>query len=175
MNKFCVLFFTLFSFVTLAYAQNENYVENRDIDKMRQEMREFKLKYLAKEIELKDSQKKEFTEIYDELESKRAEIYRPVRDLERKIRKEGNNVTEEEYQKLTEEKNKAEQENSKLEKKYNERFSRILSQKQIYKLKESENNFRVKLEIMRQQHKKDKHAKKQRDSKSRNKKKNLNL
>ena len=155
MKKFCLVFFSIFFFLPCIYSQSDNYVENRDIDKLRQEMRDFKLKYLAKEIDLKDDQKQEFIELYDELETKRAEIYKPVRTLERKIRKDGENASDEDYKKLTSEINKANQINSKLETEYNEKFSKLLSQKQIYKLRDAENNFRVKLEIMHQNHKKE--------------------
>lgn len=155
MKKFCFLILSLFFFLPKINAQSDNYVENRDIDKMRQEMRDFKLKYLAKEIDLKDDQKQEFIDLYDEFETKRAEIYKPVRKLERQIRKDGDNATEEDYKKLTNELNKANQENSKLETKFNEKFSKFLSQKQIYRLRDAENNFRVKLEIMHQSHKKE--------------------
>lgn len=122
-------------------------------EKMWKEMQEFKMKFLAQEIDLKEDQKKEFFELYDEMSSKRAQCYKNARDLERKLKK-NKDASEQEYQDATEAMKKAAAESAEIEKVYDEKFSTFLTPKQIYKLKEAEQEFRKKMEEMK--HKKDK-------------------
>ena len=75
---------------------------------MRREFKEFKIKYIAQEIELGASQIQEFTELYSQM--------------------------------------------------YDEKFSRLLTAKQVYKMKDAEEGFRRKMHEMR--HKKAKGKKK---------------
>ena len=124
-------------------------------EKMFREVRDFKMKYLAKEIDLKEDQQQRFFELYDQMSQKRDSCYKEARMVEQKLKKEGKDASEEDYQKATEAMNKANIESAEIEKRYNEKFSEFLSQKQIFKLKEAEQNFRNRLEEMK--HNKRKH------------------
>ena len=128
-------------------------------EKMFKEMREFKMKYLAKEIDLSDAQKQKFFELYDEMSNQRDACYREVRKMEKKLKKDGKDATEEDYQNVTAALNKANAAAAEIEKTYNDKFAEFLSPKQIYKLKEAEKTFREKLEEMRLNRKKE-HKKK---------------
>lgn len=124
-------------------------------DKMMKELQEFKMKFLADEMGLNESQKKKFFELYQSMEEKKGEILKPVWKMERELKKE-KNPSEQDYQKVTEAKKKANVECSELDRIYDEKFSEFLTQKQIYKLKEGEKSFREKLEEMRHKRKKGK-------------------
>ena len=128
-------------------------------DQRIREMKEFKMKYLAKEMDLTDSQKQRFFELYDEMGQKLDACYKTPRDMERRLKKQGKEASEEDYQKVTEAFNQANVEGAEIEKTYNEKFVEFLSSKQIYKLKEAEKNFRERLEEMRHKRKKE-HKKK---------------
>lgn len=117
-------------------------------EKMFKEVQEFKMKYLAQEMNLTDDQKEKFFEVYSEMNKKREECFKEVRKLERKLRKE-NDLPESDYRQLTEARNKANIENAEIEREYDEKFSEFLSPKQIYLMKEGEKNFRQKIEEMR--------------------------
>lgn len=118
-------------------------------DKMFEEVQEFKMKYLAQEMELKDDQKEQFFKLYDEMCRKRFEAMKPAWTLEKNLKKKSS-PSEEEYQKAAEAMSKAKEQSAAIEKEYTEKFSKFLSQKQIFKMKEAEEEFRKKMQEMRQ-------------------------
>lgn len=128
-------------------------------DKMFKEVQEFKMKYLAQEMNLTEEQKPRFFELYSEMSRSREECHQPVKELEQKIRK-NKDVSEEDYQNLTDARNKANLEYAEIESEYDEKFSTFLTPKQIYQMKEGEKNFRKKLEEMRRDKKRE-HKKKE--------------
>lgn len=129
-----------------AFSKDEDGVKR---EKMFREVREFKMKYLAQEMDLTDEQKPRFFELYEEMCHKRDDCFKTAKELERKLKKGGKDASEEDYQKATEAMNQANAEAAEIEKNYNEKFSEFLSQKQIYKLKEAEHSFRSRLEEMK--------------------------
>lgn len=153
MKRLILILSLLVGFVMVSSAQPHGKGKpEKDHEKMKKELMEFKMKYLADEMDLKDDQKQEFFELYQSLEEQRGAIYRPVMEMRRKL-KHDKNATEADYQKVTDAMNTANAESAELEKKYDEKFSEFLSQKQLYKLKEAEKSFREKLQEMRR-HKK---------------------
>lgn len=120
-------------------------------DNMMKELQEFKIKFIAQEIDLKDSQKAEFVELYNEMCAKRLEVMRDAWKMERDL-KNNKDATEADYQAVTEAMTKAKAKDAEIEKSYDEKFAKILSQKQIYKMKEAEDEFRKKMAEMRHKH-----------------------
>ncbi len=120
------------------------------------EIQEFKMKYLAQEIDLKEDQKKPFFELYEEMNKKRMAAMNNARSIEKKVKKK-KDATEADYQSVTEAWNKAREEDAAITREYDGKFSKFLSQKQIYKLKTAEESFRKKMEEIH--HKKKKHGK----------------
>lgn len=112
------------------------------------EIQEFKLKYLAQEMDLKEDQQQEFFDLYNEMSRKRFEAMRSARSLENKLRK-NKDASEEDYRAVTEALNKARADEAAIEKEYDTKFSKFLSQKQIFKMKSAEDSFRKKMEEMR--------------------------
>lgn len=118
---------------------------------MMKELREFKVKFIAQEIDLKDDQKARFIELYNEECDKRVEAMREAWKMEREL-KNNKNATEADYQAVTDAMNKAKAKDAEIEKFYDEKFAQFLSQKQIFKMKEAENEFRKKMAEMRHKH-----------------------
>lgn len=121
------------------------------------EIQEFKLKYLAQEMDLKDDQKKPFFDLYEEMSKKRMSAMNNARSIEKKVKKK-KDASEADYQAVTEAWNKAREEDAAITREYDGKFSKFLSQKQIYKLKSAEDSFRKKMEEIH--HKRKKHGKK---------------
>lgn len=149
MRRLILIFTLLSAFAMVSFAQpNDKGKPKKDHEKMKKELLDFKMKYLAEEMDLKGDQKEKFFELYKNLEEQRGAIYRPVTEMRRKL-KHDKNASEADYQKMTEAINTANAESAEIEKKYDEKFSEFLSQKQLFKLKEGEQSFREKLQEMR--------------------------
>lgn len=129
--------------------------DKKDRGKMMKEVREFKIKYIAQEIELQDNQKEQFVALYNEMSDKRDGVMREAFKLERKVKRDSN-ATEADYKAAADAMNKARTEDAAIEKEYDEKFAKFLTSKQIYKMKSAEEEFRRKMEEMR-------HNKKKRD------------
>lgn len=151
MKKICIFLLLTLTFCLNGMAQRP---ADGKKDRMFREVREWKMKYLAQEMNLNEEQQQKFFQLYSEMSDKKDECYREVRSLERKMKKEGNECTEEDYQRLTEAMNKANLENAEIESSYDEKFAEFLSPKQVYEMKEGEKNFREKLDEMRRERKK---------------------
>lgn len=120
-------------------------------ENMMKELQEFKIKFIAQEIDLKESQKADFVELYSEMNSKRIEVMRDAWKMERELKK-NKDASEADYQAVTDAMTKAKAKDAEIEKSYDEKFAKILSQKQIYKMKEAEEEFRKKMTEMRHKH-----------------------
>lgn len=118
---------------------------------MRKELREFKVKFIAQEIGLREDQKDRFVELYNEMNDKRMAAMHDAWKMSMDLRKK-ENATEADYQAVTDAMTKARTEDAAIEQSYDEKFSKFLTQKQIYKMKEAENEFRKKMSEMRHKH-----------------------
>lgn len=126
-----------------SFAQKNQDGKNKE--ERRKEMMEFKLKFLADEIELKEEQKKEFNAIYTQMEQERRVVFKKMKNAEKLI-KENKNASESDYEKATNDIAAAKTEMSQIEKKYDQKLAAFLTKKQMYKLKEAETKF---METMR--------------------------
>lgn len=120
-------------------------------DNMMKELREFKVKYIAQEIDLKGDQKERFIKLYNEMCDKRVEVMRDAWKMEKEL-KQNKNATEADYQAVTDAMTEAKAKDASIEKSYDDKFAQFLSQKQIFKMKEAENKFRKKMSEMRHKH-----------------------
>ena len=115
---------------------------------MRKEMREFKMKFLAQEMDLKDDQKDQFSEIYSEMMKERLKVFQEIKDQEYRLKNE-KDISEKEYAEMSKSITAAKERDAALEKRYDEKFSKFLTSKQIFKMKEAENKWRDKMHEMR--------------------------
>lgn len=157
---FALVLVSLLTYVGTAGAQRKG---PGDHSAMRREVRQYKMKYLAQEIDLKADNQKRFFELYEELEDGRQAIMDEARKLDKQV-KADKNATEEDYARAAEAKSAAKVKVSELDKKFDERFSEFLTGKQVYKLHEAEESFRVK---MREMHDKKKNGHSSADRKKR--------
>lgn len=154
MKKLSLLIYILLFGFSFSFAQNDE----AKMEKRMKEVQEYKMKCLAQEMELTEPQKKQFFEVYGEMIKARSQCYKDLRQKERKVKKD-KDASESDYQQLAEAKEKANSEWLELEKKYNEKFSEFLSQKQIFKMGEAEAAFKARLNEMKKSRSKDSHHK----------------
>lgn len=144
MRKIYILFLALI-FALPVMAQKQ---QSKDrCGEMRREMHEFKMKFIAQEIELQESQQKRFFEVYDRMWSERGKLFRSTREIEKKLR--DGKPSEQEYTEACRALTEAKEKDAEIEKKYDAIFSEFLSSKQIYKMKDAEEKFRNKMHEMR--------------------------
>lgn len=144
MRKSTALILLLLAVMVPAFAQHKG----KDHDSMRKEILEFKMKFIAQEIELKDEQQKQFFDVYTQMSEEKEKIHRDSRALERKL-KDSENASDEEYKKVSSALNEAKEKELEIDRKYEEKFGEFLSQKQIFKMKEAERKFRDKMQQIR--------------------------
>lgn len=152
MKKICFILFAVFMGFNFCFAQGKDH----DKEKMVKEVYEFKLKFLAQEMELKEDQQQKFFDIYNEMNEKRRAAYKDFYTLKKKL-KDNPNASDEDYKRLREAEQKANEQSALIEKEYDKKFGEFLSEKQMYKMKEGENKFRNKIQEMK--HNKKKHKK----------------
>lgn len=155
MKKISLIIFLFFAGISFAFSQDEDPVKR---EKMMKEVQEFKMKYLAQEMDLSEVQKKKFFELYEEMSESKKECYQEAVVMDRRL-KGDKNASEEDYQQVRNAFNDANAKWAVTEKEYDEKFSEFLSQKQIYEMKEAENSFRAKFEEMKHNRKRDHHKK----------------
>lgn len=118
-----------------------------DREAMRKEVMDFKLKFLAQEMELKKDQQKKFFELYTQMSEEKHGIFKETRAMEKRLEKNGG--TDAEYEAMTRSLTKAKEKDAEIDKKYDDKFSEFLSPKQIFKMKSAEDKFRKKIQQMR--------------------------
>lgn len=143
--RLCSLALMLILCVAGGYAQKQRDPNKRET--MRRELEEFKIKFIAQEIELKEDQKKQFFEVYNRMNDERIKIFEQTRALERKVRKDAN-ATDADYEALSKAITEAKEKDAEIEKKYDAVFSTFLTSRQIFKIKSSEEKFRRKIHEM---------------------------
>lgn len=152
MKKILLLFFLLAGFSGMAFAHPDGHP--RPDEKKLKELREYKIKYLAQEMELRDDQKAKFIEVYDKMSDEKRKNFESMKAMERKLRKD---ASEEEYRELSNKISDCKLRDAQIEKEYDAKFAEFLTPKQIYKMKEAEEKFHKK---MMEMHHKRRHEKK---------------
>ena len=162
MRKLFILIVIFLGGLTIAYGQEER-PDKKDKDpvkkeKMFREVQEFKMKYIAQEMDLSEVQKKRFYELYEEMNESKKECYQEAVVMDRRL-KEEKNASDEDYQQVRTAFNEANAKWAEIQKEYDEKFSEFLSPKQMYKMKEGEENFRAKFDEMKHSRRKSHHKK----------------
>lgn len=150
MKKLLLIIALLISGFNLLFADGDNQLKR---EKRFREVQEFRMKYLAQEMDLSEVQKKKFFELYQEMMESKKDCYQEYLVMNRKL-KDSKDASEEDYEQVRNALNKANLNWTEIEQQYDEKFSEFLSQKQIYKMKEAENNFRAKFDEMKHSRKK---------------------
>lgn len=124
-------------------------------EEMFKEFMDFKMKFIAQEIDLEEGQQKRFMELYTEMSEEKGKLFEQIRKQQRKVRKDPQ-ATDADYATLSRMMNEAKEKDAEIDKKYDEKFASFLSSKQIYKMKNAEEKFRKKMQEMRHKHKRKK-------------------
>ena len=117
-------------------------------DNWRKEMHDFKLRFLAQEMKLREDQQKQFITVYTQMTEEKEANMNQVRRAMIRVKK-LDNPTDADYTAATDEMIRGHEQDLAIEKKYEERFKTFLSPKQIFSMKEAERKFREKLRGMR--------------------------
>lgn len=147
MRKLIIMLILALSGIALpAMAQRDNKCARND--KMWSEMQEFKMKFLAQEMDLREDQQKRFFELYGQMSAEKRRLFQETKALEKKL-KADKNATDAEYAAVSRALTSAKEKDAEIEKRYDEKFSTFLSAKQIFKMKAAEDKFRNKLHELR--------------------------
>ncbi|MBO4965618.1 MAG: hypothetical protein J6C81_05065 [Muribaculaceae bacterium] len=120
---------------------------------MRKELHEFKMKYLAQEMQLREDQQKRFFELYTAMCDEKHKVFSEARNSEKRLRQ-AKNATDADYAKASKVMSDAKIKEGEIERRYQEKFAQFLSQKQIFKMKEAEEKFRREMQKMRNKNRK---------------------
>ena len=147
MKKYLILaLLAILTFTSPLAAQNKH--RGKDRAEMKREIQEFKLKFLAQEMDLEESKHKQFFDLYTQLEEERQKVIRDTKALEKKL-KNVEDATDAEYEAVSKAITSAKEKEAEIEKRYDEKFSQFLSPRQLFKMKSAEQKFRDKMREMR--------------------------
>lgn len=130
-----LLFFTI---PAISYAQDAN-VQTRK--KWFQEVRNYKYDFFTKEMDLTKDQQNAFFPEYEAMEKAIFTVNKEARDMEDKINKSKDSVSDTEYEAAALALTKVKQKEGEIELEYFNKFAKILSKKQLFLLKRAENKF----------------------------------
>lgn len=164
MKKFLLILLTALLSFPCAFAQ-----DRKDKAKMREELQQFKIDFLAKEMSLSEKQKAEFTPLYKEYDKARRDAGSKVWKFEKELKK-NKDASEADYKKLAELQKKAREEDNEIVKNFDSKLESFLSAKQIYEMHQGEGKFFEKMKEMHKKHGDGNHKHGKPDSKSGGKK-----
>lgn len=149
--KLLLLFAILLPINALADKPKDCPKKNQDRTEWFRKLKEAKHTFLIKELDLTEAQRAEFFRLYDAKSAERHAAERKVRTLEKEIKKKGDAATDEDYDRAITAQYQFNHEMAKIESKYEAEFRKVLTKRQLYKLRFAEFDFDRKL--MKQQHK----------------------
>ena len=127
-----------------AFAQKQHNKGQKRPDKKEwlAKMKEFKQEFLTRELQLTAKQQKEFLPLYDKMQMERHNAEKNLHKSEEAIEKKGDKVTDAEYDKVIEAQYNLDQQLNAIDKKYIAQFRKVLTRKQVFKLRKAEMNFK---------------------------------
>lgn len=149
MKKLTLLLLLIFAAVIPMSAQNKS----KDRQAMRKEIHEFKLKFLAQEMDLREDQQKKFFDLYNQMTEEKVKVFRETKALEKKLT-DSANASDAEYEAVSRAITAAKEKDAEIDRRYDEKFSQFLTPRQMFKMKAAEEKFRDKMHEMRHNHKK---------------------
>lgn len=141
----------IIGFAPSALAQ-KNKDKSKDPAVMMKEILEYKLKYLIQEADITKEQQAEFVKLYTEMSNAKLALLKSTHDTQKTL-KGKSSPTDEDYYKVSEEMAQSKKKEGEIDLKYYQQFKRLLSAKQLYKLKAAEMEFNRKMMKMREKKK----------------------
>lgn len=108
-------------------------------------LKEAKHNYLTKELDLTEAQQDDFFRLYDAKERERHAAERKVRTLEKEVKRKGDSATDEDYNRAIAAQYESNHEMARIESKYEQEFRKVLTKRQLFKLRRAEFGFQRKL------------------------------
>lgn len=124
-------------------------------EEMRRELREYKLNFLAEEMDLDEAAKAKFAEIFEENFDAQSQLFRESHKAKKELDAK-KNPTDEDYNAYQKVQNSVKQREQALDARYRDKLSKVLNSKQMYKLQQGEEKFRAKMQEMKAKRKKNK-------------------
>lgn len=134
-----------------------SFAQDKDKAKMMEELQQFKIDYLAKEMQLTEKEKAEFIPLYKEYDEQRRKAGSEAWKFERQLKK-NKDASEADYKKLADLQQKAREKDNEIVKKFDTRLESFLTAKQIYTMHQGEEKFFEKMKEMRRKHHDGKHG-----------------
>lgn len=131
--------------VGCAFAQSKT--DSKGGPALKKELQEFKMKFVAQEIDLRDDQRTAFTDVYTRMMEEEDAIFRQVGEANRRL-KDTAKPSAADYEYVNSIMVDAKAKTAAMEKKYDEEFAKFLTPEQRYQMKEAEQKFRRKMEQM---------------------------
>lgn len=131
----------LFLASALANAYAQGNAKKADFGQWMDDMRQVKVEFVAKELNLSPQQKEKFAPIYDALNKELGKLMRETRALERSVREKGSAATDLEYDKATEAMFEMKGKEAEIEKKYFTQLKSVLTKQQLFNLPKAERKF----------------------------------
>ena len=109
--------------------------------KMFKEITDFKINFLAEKMSLSADQKEKFTRLYSEMSEQKRKIFDEIRAADKALR-DNKEPSDKDYEEASRKIADAKIRDARLEKEYDAKFATFLSAKQIYQMKQGEEQFR---------------------------------
>lgn len=129
----------------LADKPNGGPKRNRERTEWFRKLKEAKHNYLTKELDLTEAQQEEFFTLYDAKERERHAAEHKVRALEKEVKRKGDGATDEDYNRAIAAQYEVNHELAGIETKYEKEFRKVLTKRQLFKLRFAEFGFQRKL------------------------------
>ena len=164
MKKYLILILLSLLTIPVSLAQDK-----KDRAKMMEELQQFKIDYIAKEMDLSEKEKSEFIPLYKEYDKQRRQAGAEAWRYERELKK-NKNASEADYKKLSELQLKAREKDNEIVKDFDSKLEKNFSAKQIYIMHQAESKFFEKMKEMHKKNHNDKFSHKNKDKKASGKK-----
>lgn len=131
-----IAFLTVLSFTQVYAAGQEDNRQQRWLN----DVREYKQDFLTREVELTQDQQTQFFPLYNAMENEIFQLNKDSRELERKVSAQ-NDVSDLEYETTAKAMLDVKNKEAQIESSYFDKYSKILSPKQLFLLKRAETRF----------------------------------
>ncbi|MBD5179552.1 MAG: hypothetical protein HDT00_07685 [Bacteroidales bacterium] len=128
-----------------AYAQEPKGPKNGERKEWMKKLRALKHDYMIKELDLTEAQRAEFFKAYDAKEAERMAAEQKVRMAERNVRKKADAATDADYDAAISAQYRLGSEIAEIEAKYEPALRKVLTRRQMFKLRGAEFGFQRKL------------------------------
>lgn len=105
------------------------------------EAKEMKRQFLVKELSLPKEQQKEFFDIYDKMQEEIVKLQKDTRAMEKRVNELGDNASDLDYEKATDALYELKQKEAEIDLRYYAQLKKVLTPKQMFRLKGAERRF----------------------------------